>query len=131
MVEFSYEILAAILVLVFILALCFEYLWLYILSRKNEEADLQKGEINARIHAMLEAFLYSPTLSSREAELDALFAYIGEDPVKKDEAVIQFIQLMRMSADLPEEKQASLGRLYERLDPVPFYTERLEKGNRY
>ena len=131
MAEFSYEILAAILVLVFILALCFEYLWLYILSRKNEETDLQMGEINARIHSMLESFLYSPTPASREAELDALVEYIGEDAFKKNETVVQFIQLMRISADLPEEKQASLGQLYDRLDPIPFYAERLEKGNRY
>lgn len=131
MVEFSYEIWAAVLILGFLVLLCAEYLWLYILSKKNEETDMQKREIHARIHAMMEAFLYSPTQASRETELESLFEFIGSDPDKKDEAAELFIQLMRRSADLPPEKLEALGRLYERLDPIPFYAERLEKGNRY
>lgn len=131
MAEFSYEIGAAALILGFLVLLCAEYLWLYILSKKNEEADRQKRELNARIHAMMEAFLYSPTQASRETELESLFQYIGDDPVKRDEAAEQLVQLLRRGADLPPEKQEALGRLYERLDPIPFYAERLEKGNRY
>ncbi len=131
MVEFSYEILAAVLILVFLILLCAEYIWLYILSKKNEEITVQKREINARIHASIEALLYSPTQSSRETELDSLLEYVGDDPVKKDEAAVQFIQLMRRSEDIPPEKLPVLDRLYEQLDPLTFYAQRLEKGNRY
>ena len=129
MAEFSYEILAAILVVSFIVLLSAEYLWLYILSRKNEESDLQKREINSRIYAMLEAYLYSPTNSSREAEIESLFEYIGQDPVKRDEAAVEYIQLMQRTEDIPPEKREALGVLYERLDPVSFYADVLKKGN--
>lgn len=129
--EFSYEILAAILLIGFLVLLCAEYIWLYILSKKNEETDLQKREINTRIHAMMEAFMYSPTQSSRETELDSLLQYISNDPAKKDEAAIQFVQLMRRSEDIPPEKLEALGRLYEALDPISFYAQILEKGSRF
>ncbi len=131
MAEFSYEILAAILVIGFLVLLCLEYLWLYILSKRNEETALQKRELNARIHSMMEAFLYAPTDSSREAELRSLAQYIDEDADKKDEAAVQLIQLLRRADDIPPEKVEALGRLYELLDPVAFYAERLEKGNRF
>lgn len=131
MAEFSYEILTAILLIIFIVLLAGEYLWLYILSKKNEETDLQKREVNLRIHAMMEAFLYSPTHSSRETELESLFQYLGDDPVKKDEAAVQLVQLTRRADDLPPEKLEALERLRQRLRPVDFYAERLEKGNRY
>ena len=104
--EFSYEILAAALIIIFTVLLCAEYLWLYVLSKKNEETDIQKREINSRIHAMTEAFLYSPTASSRETELTSLIEYIGDDPLKRDEASVQFIQLMKRSEDIPPEKSA-------------------------
>ncbi len=129
--EFSYEILAAILLIGFLILLCAEYIWLYILSKKNEETILQKREINAHIHYAMEAFMYSPTQSSRETELESLLQYIGDDPEKKDEAAVQFVQLMQRSEDIPPEKLEALDRLYEQLDPIAFYAERLEKGNRY
>lgn len=131
MAEFSYEILAAALIIVFVLLLCAEYLWLYVLSKRNEETDIQKREINSRIHAMTEAFLYSPTASSRETELTSLIEYIGDDPLKRDEASVQLIQLIKRSEDIPPEKLESLGRLYESLDPIEFYSKRLESGNYY
>ena len=129
--EFSYEILAAALIIIFTVLLCAEYLWLYVLSKKNEETDIQKREINSRIHAMTEAFLYSPTASSRETELTSLIEYIGDDPLKRDEASVQLIQLIKRSEDIPPEKLRALGRLYESLDPIEFYSERLNKGNLY
>lgn len=129
MAEFSYEILAAILVVSFIVLLSLEYLWLYILSKKNEERDLQKREINNHIHAMMEAYLYSPTSSSREAELKSLFQYIGDDAVKKDETAVQFVQLMHRASDIPPEKMEALSTLYERLEPIAFYAEVLQKGD--
>lgn len=103
MAEFSYEIMAAVLIVAFLVLLCGEYIWLYVISKKNEESDLQKREINARIHGMLEAFLYSPTASTREAELSSLVDYIGDDPVKRDEAAVQFVQLMGRAEDIPDE----------------------------
>ena len=129
--EFSYEILAAALIIIFTVLLCAEYLWLYVLSKKNEETDIQKREINSRIHAMTEAFLYSPTASSRETELTSLIEYIGDDPLKRDEASVQLIQLIKRSEDIPPEKLRALGRLYESLNPIEFYSERLNKGNLY
>ena len=129
--EFSYEILAAALIIIFTVLLCAEYLWLYVLSKKNEETDIQKREINSRIHAMTEAFLYSPTASSRETELTSLIEYIGDDPLKRDEASVQLIQLIKRSEDIPPEKLASLGRLYESLNPIEFYSKQLESGNYY
>ncbi len=131
MVEFSYEILAAALIIAFLLLLCAEYIWLYIISKKNEEITIQKREINLRIHSTMEAFMYSPTQSSREKELESLLEYIGNDPAKKDEAAVQFIQLMHRKDDIPPEKLEALGRLYEQLDLIAFYAQRLEKGNRY
>ena len=131
MAEFSYEIMAAVLIVAFLVLLCGEYIWLYVISKKNEESDLQKREINARIHGMLEAFLYSPTASTREAELSSLVDYIGDDPVKRDEAAVQFVQLMGRAEDIPDEKFSALGLLYEKLDPVGFYSESLEKGDCY
>lgn len=131
MTDFSYEILAAALIIIFLVLLCGEYIWLYVISKKNEETDMQKREINARIHGMIEAFLYSPTAATREAELSSLVDYIGDDPVKKDEAAVQFVQLMRRADDIPSEKLGTIGLLYEKLDPVKFYDEVLEKGNYY
>ena len=129
--EFSYEILAAVLIIGFLVLICAEYIWLYILSKRNEEANLQKREINTRVHAMMEAILYSPTQSSREAELHSLLEYIGNDPVKEDEAAVQFIQLMRRSKDIPPDKLETLGLFYKELNPILFYAQRLEKGNCY
>lgn len=131
MVEFSYEILTAILIVSFLVLLSAEYLWLYVLSKKNEEENMQKRQINSKIHAMMESFLYSPTETSQKTEMESLFEYIGDDPVKKDEAVVQLIQLLHRTDDLPTEKRDSLQTLCQRLDPVPFYSERLEKGNNY
>lgn len=131
MAEFSYEIWGAILIILFLVLLCVEYLWLYVLSKKNEESDVQKREINARIHAMMEAFLYAPTVSAKETECASLLEYIGSDPEKKDEAAVQFIQLMRRSEDIPPEKLESLGRLYEQLEFIPFYADRLRQGDDY
>ena len=128
--KFSYEILAAILVIAFILILSFEYLWLYIISRKNEEVLLQKRKINLKIHAMIEAVMYSPTASSRKAELDSILNYIGQDPDKKDEAANQFIELMRRQNDIPPEKIKSLEMIYKAIDPIAFYSTRLEQGNK-
>lgn len=129
--EFSYEILTAILIVGFLVLLCAEYIWLYILSKKNEETILQKREINARVYAMMQAVMYSPTQSSQKTELDSLLRYIGDDPAKKDEAAEQFLQLMRRGEDIPPEKLAVLDRLYEQLDPVTFYAQRLETGSCY
>lgn len=131
MAEFSYEILTAILIISFLILLSAEYLWLYVLSKKNEEENMQKRQINSKIHAMMESFLYSPTETSRKTEMKSLFEYIGNDPVKKDEAIVQLIQLLHRTEDLPAEKRNSLMILRQQLDPVPFYTERLEKGNNY
>lgn len=129
MAEFSYEILAAILVIGFIVLLSVEYLWLYLLSRKNEERELLKREINNRIHAMIESYLYSPTSSSRAAELESLIQYIGDEAVKKDEAAAAFVELMHRASDIPSEKLDLLNVLYERLNPVLFYADILKKGN--
>ena len=131
MAEFSYEILAAVLIIFFLLMLSAEYLWLYLLSKRNEESDMQKYEICSKIHSMIEAFLYSPTETSRETELSSLFDYIGDDAAKKDEAAVQFIQLMKRADDIPAEKLKLLGKLYEMLDPVEFYSKQLAKGNFY
>ena len=131
MAEFSYEILAAALIVVFLVLLCAEYLWLYLLSKKNEEILIQRREINARIHSMMEAFLYSPTVLSRENELSSLIKYIGNDYVKKDEASVQLFQIMHRVKDISPQKLEALDRLYEKLDPIGFYSQRLEKGNYY
>ncbi len=131
MTEFSYEILAASLIIGFLVLLCGEYLWLYILSKKNEESNLYKHEVNERIHSLMEAFLYAPTESSRQVEFDALIKYIGDEPVKKDEAAAQFIQLLHRAEDIPPEKFTALNSLYERLDPISFYVQGLQNGNVY
>lgn len=131
MIEFSYEVLTAILIIVFLVLLCAEYLWLYILSKKNEEENMQKKNINSTVHALMESFLYSPTDTARQTEIQSLMDYIGNDPVKKDEAIVQLIQLLHRAEDLPDQKRNSLEILQQQLDPIPFYAEQLEKGNDY
>ena len=131
LVEFSYEIMAAVLVVSFILVLAIEYLWLYIISKNHEEDYYRKSEINTNIHAMFESVLNSPTESAIAAETEALIKYLGDDFEKRDEAAIMILQLQGRLSDLPENKLSALGKIYDAVDPIKLYSEKLESGNNY
>lgn len=131
MAEMSYEILAVILLIVMLVLLCAVYLWLYLLSKRNEEYVTNKKRTESRIHDLFESVIYSANGISRDGELEVLKEYIGDSDEKKDMVAVCFLKMMRSGSKFSESRVEALGCIYEMLDPVKFYKDRLENGNRY
>lgn len=122
-----------VVIVVFIIAalLCTEYIWLYIISNRQEEILIRSGQYDSDIHTMLEAILSSPTLQAKSEEMDNLFEYIGNDYEKFDITVRKLLQLFKRYKDFPAEKQDALRLLYERLSPIQTYKAYFEQSNPY
>ncbi|MFR1518091.1 MAG: HEAT repeat domain-containing protein [Clostridia bacterium] len=125
------QMLVVIIILGATALLCVEYLWLYIVANRQEEAIKKQNEYERRIFTMLEAILACPTDTARIEEIDKLIEYIENDYTKFDIAAEKLLWLNRNKQEFIPGKQHAIELAIEKLDPVERYQEYFDSGDTY
>ncbi len=125
----TYELFAIIGILACLLILALEYLWLYILAVRQENSNKKYSLASKKSTKIVDALMYSPTVSSRENELKSLKKLVGDDNKILD-MVYEKVNEYKKKDD--GQFYASRAEIFDEIDsslkPIQMYAEILRKG---
>lgn len=110
----------------------FEYLWLAVLAKRQEDDTNKYNTVLKKSTNIVEGILYSPSESSREAETKALKELMDDD-IRSFEIINAQLCFWDEYGDDEtfENKQEVIDKVYEALNPIGLFGDIIEKKDKY
>jgi hypothetical protein len=124
------ETIAWIAVAVCLAVILVQYIWLAILSYRQENEKRKYNQAFRTIEELLESILYSPTVSSMNSEIQALYSFVGKDKVKMDILSSQTLELL-VSSKTDDRQKAAIVAVTQKIKPMDFFIKMLHRGNTF
>ena len=126
------ELLSVIGLLLCLLFIGIEYILHYRLAEIQDERTAKAENIRQRLEIHVEGVLYAPTVSSRNAEIEALAAEINGDFEVYEAAIAAICGHKGSKADTdPEAIDDLVAEINEQVDPIGIYAKMLDEGDVY
>ena len=127
-----YELLAVLCIIFCLVILGFEFLWLAVLAKRQEDKKNKYEAAAQKIDSMVQGILYSPTACSRQKETEALKELMGDDTRLFEMISAQLCFWEEYGDDETfGNKTEIIDGIYAALDPIKLFSDILKSGKKY
>lgn len=127
----QYELIAIFGIILCLLILGFEYIWLAVLAKKQEDSKNKYNTAAEKCMHIVEGIVYSPTQTSRADEIKALKDIMGNNPKIFEiiNAQLCFWEEYGDDNSIPQKREV-INDVFNELNPIDMFSNILKSGDK-